>query len=90
MTKLHWLMLLAVGLAVGPRLYAAKVRAQERVDQAKYAEGACLTIITNLNTALEITTEDLEIAIWAIQQKQNRRRGAGRITTGYPKGQVGH
>lgn len=67
-------MLLAVALAVGPRLYAAKVRAQERADHMQYAVGACLATITNFDVALELTTQDLEIAIWALEQRRHRRR----------------
>ena len=67
-------MLLAVGLAVGPRLYAAKVRAQERADGLEYTTGALLVSLTNASRAFNICADDLDMAIWTIQRMKRRRR----------------
>lgn len=67
-------MLLALALAVAPRLGAAVVRAQERADRMNYAKGAMMASLTNYQISMQIAQEDLDTAIWALHQVKRRRR----------------
>ena len=75
-------MLLAFALFVAPRLGAAVVRAQERADAIQYVQGAYLAIITNYNSALTISEEDIQMAVWALKQKKRRRPNVIRRANG--------
>lgn len=66
-------MLLAVVLAISPRVGAAVVRAQERADGIDYVVGSFLTICRNYETALRISSEDMEVAIWVLERRKRGR-----------------
>jgi hypothetical protein len=66
--------LLAVWLVVSfARLGAAAVRTHFEVLDLRYALGAALTMINMQGRALIITREDLEVAVWALEQRRPRR-----------------
>ena len=67
-------MLLALLLAIAPKIGAVVQKASEWVDRVEYVQGAFLTIMRNDRTALKIMQEDMELAVWVIEQRRRRRR----------------
>jgi hypothetical protein len=65
---------LAAFLVIGPWLGARIVHAQEEADSISYAVGAARVMMLNCKRALSISNEDLETAIWALQQRRRWKR----------------
>jgi len=53
---------------------AVKVRAQERADSLEYITGCAMASIGNYREALRLSSEDMEIAYWALSQRRSRGR----------------
>ena len=65
---------LAAFLVLGPWLGSRILKAQENADSVAYAVGSARVMMIHVEKAFEISQEDLEIALWALQQRRRHKR----------------